>query len=81
MELLFQAVAQLDKLIDRAKMGEDKRVLLGLIQAQDCVLEQLWPSLSQADDDDDDDDDVGIHGEPDPDHAPTHDTRTKVKVS
>jgi hypothetical protein len=75
MDILFQAVAQLERLIDQAKMGDDKRVSLGLIRAQDCVLEQLWPSLTQADDDE-----VRSDGEPDPDHPTAHGKRKMVTV-
>jgi hypothetical protein len=72
MELLFQAVAQLERLIDQAKTGEDRHVLLGLMEAQDCVLERLWPSLNQVDNDE-----VCFHGKLDPDHPTTPDKRTK----
>ncbi len=76
MEILIQAVAQLEKLIVQAQLGDDRSVLQGLMDAQDCLLEQIWPAANQADNDE-----VCSHEEFDPVDSTTHDTRTKITIS
>jgi hypothetical protein len=69
MELLHQAVAQLENLILRARMSEDQSVLMGLMGAQNLIRETIVTTLTRNSSDPgkaDGNDEVWFHRELDP---------------